>query len=112
MQKNAKKLKWSWIDFVVITVVIAFIFLLVSRVDSVLRYDWNWSRVTPFLAYYDEETGKWVANLLLQGLFITIRLAVAGIVLATIIGVVMGLCRTSSNLFFAYGGKNLCRIGA
>ncbi len=100
MASRAKpKLKWSWVDLVVIAAVIAFVVFVVVRVDTVLRYSWNWSRVTPFLAYFDEETGKWVANLLLEGLIITLRLAFFGIIISAVIGVIMGLCRISSNLF-------------
>jgi polar amino acid transport system permease protein len=38
--------------------------------------------------------------MLLQGLFTTIRLSVWGVLLATLIGGVMGLCRVSRRLFF------------
>ena len=68
------------------------------RVNAVLVYDWNWSRVFGFVARHDEETGRWVANLLLQGLFTTIRLAFWGTILAAVIGLVMGWWRTSQSL--------------
>ena len=97
--RRNKKTRWSWIDLLVIAVVIAFVVFVVVRVETVLRYTWNWGHVMPFLAYVDEDTGRWVTNLLLEGLILTMRLAVIGIVISAVIGVVMGLCRISNNLF-------------
>lgn len=87
------------LDFVIMAVALAFLGFIVYRVDSVLNYRWNWSSVLPYLAYYDEEEGRWVANLLLEGLLTSVRLAVYGIVISTAIGVVMGYMRTVQNLF-------------
>ncbi len=100
MASNAqKKLRFSWIDLIVIVVCIAFTIFVIQRVGNVLRYDWNWARVMPFLAYFDDETQSWVPNLLLQGLLMTLRLAFYGIIVAAIIGTIMGLCRVANNRF-------------
>jgi len=98
IRKN-KKPRLNWIDFAVISSVVGFLIFVVLRVDSVLNYSWNWNHVFPFVMYLDEDTGQWVSNLLLEGLIITLRLAVYGIIISAVIGVVMGLCRISSNLF-------------
>lgn len=90
-------LRFHWLDAVVIAVVIGFVAFIAHRVDAVLNYRWNWSMVAPYLAYYDEERGRWVANLLLEGLATSIRLAVYGIVISSLIGVVMGFMRTVRN---------------
>jgi polar amino acid transport system permease protein len=99
MAQHKRKMRWSWIDLVVISAVLGFSIFVFMRVESVLNYSWNWSHVLPFLMYFDKDTGEWASNLLLEGLAITLRLAVYGIVLSAIIGVLMGLCRISSNLF-------------
>lgn len=99
MYKTNKKRKLHWLDAVLLLAVIGGVAFFAYRVDTVLNYDWNWSEITPYVLYYDDERSSWVPNLLLLGLFTTLRLAVWGIVIAAIIGVVMGLCRTSSNLF-------------
>ena len=96
---RSRKNRWSWIDLLVIASVIGFVIFVVVRVETVLQYSWNWLHVMPFLAYVDEDTGRWVTNLLLEGLIMTMRLAVIGIVISALIGVVMGLCRISGNLF-------------
>ena len=68
------------------------------RVNDVLVYDWNWSRVFGFLIKYDQASQSWVSNLLLEGLATTLRLAVWATVFATIVGVIMGYWRTCENL--------------
>jgi polar amino acid transport system permease protein len=86
------------VDYLVYGFVALFIFYAVYRVNDVLVYNWNWSRVFGFLVKFDEETQSWVSNLLLQGLWTTLRLAVWATVFATIVGVVMGYWRTCQNL--------------
>lgn len=81
--------------FIILAALTAFIFY---RVNSVLQYKWDWGRIWPFLFRWDEEHQTWVANLLVQGFATTIRLAVWGIILSTIIGFGLGLCRTSGRL--------------
>ena len=68
------------------------------RTHSVLDYRWNWSTIWPFVIKTDPASGRWVPNLLVEGLFTTIRLAFWGILFAGIIGTVMGLARTSRRL--------------
>jgi polar amino acid transport system permease protein len=86
------------LDFIVFGSVALIVFYAAYRVNDVLVYNWNWPRVLSFVVRYDEETGSWVANLLLQGLATTLRLAFWGTIFATAVGVVMGFCRTSPNL--------------
>ena len=97
--KSTRSKRLGWIDGVVIAALLTFVVYIVLRVDSVLNYSWDWGHVIPFLMYFDEETGQWVSNLLVEGLIITLRLAIYGIVISAVIGVLMGLCRISSNLF-------------
>ena len=78
--------------------VVAAVVFVAWRVNSVLVYNWDWSRVLGFVARVDGDTGAWVSNLLLQGLFTTIRLAFWGTIIAAIIGLVMGYWRTCDTL--------------
>jgi len=73
---------------------------IVYRIQAGLHYDWNWGAIPQYLLRYDEASGEWVPNMLLQGLFTTIRLSFWGVLLATLIGGVTGLCRVSRRLFF------------
>lgn len=70
----------------------------VYRVNDVLVYNWNWSRVFNFVIYFDEETARYAPNLLLEGIATTLRLAFWATIAAATIGLVMGYMRTSKNL--------------
>ncbi len=94
------------IDFLIIGTVIAVIIYIVYRVENVLVYEWSWWRTLQFVASWDDETGSLVPNLLLKGLMMTLRLAFWGTIAAAVIGLVMGLFRTSSSLFL----RGLARI--
>jgi polar amino acid transport system permease protein len=69
------------------------------RVEIGLNYNWNWDKIPQFLYRFDDESGKWVSNVLMWGLFNTIRLSIFGTILAIILGTVMGICRSSQVLF-------------
>ena len=99
MAFHRKKTRLGWIDFTIFAALIVAIAYVYYRVDSVLEYRWEWSVIPNYLYRWDEEQQQWVANLLMQGLYTTIRLALWGIVLAAIIGVVFGVMRTSQRLF-------------
>ena len=87
------------IDIAVISAVIGFIVYVVYRVDTVLVYNWYWGFIPDYILRWDEELGRYVPNLLLKGLFTTLRLAVWSLLLASLIGVIMGVMRTSKRLF-------------
>ena len=86
------------VDYALFGAAAALIVYAAYRVNDVLVYNWDWSRVLDFVVYYDETTGRLVGNLLLTGLFTTLRLAVWATLLATVIGIVMGYWRTCGNL--------------
>lgn len=99
MASHRKRLRLSWVDVLVFAVLIAATAYVGYRVDSVLEYRWDWSSIPGYLYRWDEEQQRWVANLLMQGLATTLRLALWGIALAAIIGVVFGIMRTGRRLF-------------
>jgi polar amino acid transport system permease protein len=96
----AKRRKLTKLDIVLFGIVVLAVVLIAHRVNDVLVYHWNWSRVLPFFMRFDEKTATWIPNLLLQGLATTLRLAVWGTILSTIIGLAMGMCRVSHHLTF------------
>lgn len=94
-----KRLAWGWLDLVLLAGVAGMLAYLGWMSSTVFSYKWNWSSIWPFIVRFDEASGTWVANLLVEGLLTTLRLAVWGIVFAGIIGILMGLCRNSPRLF-------------
>jgi polar amino acid transport system permease protein len=99
MYSTEKVRKVTWIDAVVVLVVGGAVAYVGYRIDTVLNYDWDFSKILPYIFYFDEETQAWVGNLLVQGLLITLRLALWGIVIAAVIGTIAGVLRTVDNLF-------------
>ena len=69
------------------------------RVEIGLNYKWNWDKIPQFLYRFDDESGKWVSNVLMWGLFNTIRLSIFGTILAIVLGTIMGICRSSKVVF-------------
>ena len=72
----------------------------VYRITARLQYSWNWAVIPQFLLRYDQESGQWVANYLLQGLLTTVRLSLWSSVLALILGLAMALARTGRILYW------------
>jgi polar amino acid transport system permease protein len=93
-----RRRRLTWLDAVLATVCVCAVSFLVWRTNAVLDYRWNWGAIWPFVIKTDSVSGRWVPNLLVEGLFTTIRLALWGILLAGVIGTLMGLARTSKYL--------------
>ena len=87
----------GWLDAGLLLGLAAALGLIAWRIGAVLNYRWNWAPIPNYLLRWDAERG-WVANLLLQGLANTIRLAVWGMALAAGFGVLIGLCRIARPL--------------
>ena len=60
--------------------------LLAIRANTVLGYRWDWSVIGTFLVRTDRITGRTEPNLLLTGLFTTLRLAVWSLAFGLVIG--------------------------
>jgi len=97
--RNRRKRRLHWLDAVILLAFLALLGFVAYRVESVLNYHWDWSFLPQYLLRWDTEQQRWVANILLLGLFTTLRLAFWSILLAALIGVVMGVMRTSKRLF-------------
>jgi polar amino acid transport system permease protein len=87
------------IDAVIVAVLLATIAYVIWRAQTVLRYDWNWAPVWGFVIRYDAAQDSWIPNLILKGLWTTIRISVWAGLLAAIFGGLMGIARVSNSLF-------------
>ena len=94
-----KKIKITLLDLVILSVLLVASFYVIYQVRIRLNYNWRWGVIPQYLFRFDEESGKWVSNYLIDGLLTTIRLSLWGTVLATIFGIAMGLLRVSKSLF-------------
>ncbi|MFO7717459.1 MAG: amino acid ABC transporter permease [Desulfohalobium sp.] len=91
--------KWTWFDTLFLLALGGGGVWALYAALSGLSYTWQWEVIPQYLVRYDEQAGYWVPNSLLQGLLTTIRLSIWSTLLATGIGVVMGLFRVSPSLF-------------
>ncbi len=94
-----KKVKFTRMDGWIGLLVLCAAGYVLHRITIGLHYEWHWTAIPQYLFRYDEDMGRWVPNMLVQGLVTTIRLSLWGMILATAIGVTMGLCRVSRRLF-------------
>ena len=95
-RRNA--LRFGWLDAVLLALLALALGYFIWRTQAVLYYRWDWSTVWPWIVRVDPRTGGWVPNAILLGLATTLRLAIWGLLLASIIGAMMGLARTSKRL--------------
>ena len=105
-----RKAKITPLDIIISGIILAAGIYIVFRITVGLNYKWNWAIIPQYLWRYDQESGKWVSNLLMQGVFNTIRLSIWGVILATIFGTVMGLFRVSQSLFFRLIGRSYVEL--
>jgi polar amino acid transport system permease protein len=90
------KLRWlDWLILVVLTGIISYVGF---RIEGALNYDWRWELIPDYIIRYREDREEWFANLLLQGLFATIRISIYASVLALVFGTLLGVARCSDNL--------------
>lgn len=92
-----RSLRWGWLDTLLLLALIALVAYLGYRISVGLEYRWNWQVIPQYLLRRDAD-GAWVPNMLLQGLFTTIRLSFWSLLLALPFGVIAGLLRISSHL--------------
>ena len=79
-----KKSRITALDLVVISLLFILSAYIVYRLTTKLNYKWNWGIIPQYLYFYDAEKGRWTANVLMQGLYTTIRLSVWATLLATV----------------------------
>jgi polar amino acid transport system permease protein len=96
----ANRRRFGALDAVILAVVAMAVGFVVWRASSVLQYQWNWAPVWGFILRYDAAREAWTPNLILIGLWTTIRISIWAAIGAALIGGIMGLARVSNSLFF------------
>ena len=77
-----RRARLTWLDAALAALCVAALGYFAWRTQAVLDYRWNWSTVWPFVFRIDPASGRWVPNLIVEGLLTTIRLALWGILIA------------------------------
>ncbi len=99
-----RRLRFTWLDAVLIAAFALFLSYTAHRVAVRLTYHWDWSAIPRYFIRWDEDTHSWTSNLLLDGLLTTLRLMIWGSLIAAPIGTAMGLARASRAFLPRYLG--------
>lgn len=102
--------KIGLLDVILLVLLAAGVGYLAYVVEARMNYTWRWDAMPKYLAYYDEEKGRWVANFLLKGLFATIRISILATILGSVLGLLMGLARTSRSGFLRLLGTGYVEL--
>ncbi len=90
-----ERIRFKFLDFILLLLVFSGAGYVIFRMKSELHYNWDWSAVRSYIIRYDARSGSYVPGLLFSGLAVTFKLSVWSTILASIIGLVMGLMRIS-----------------
>ena len=93
-----KKIRFTLLDAVLFTLILAAVVFIVHRVGVEMRYNWQWPVILQYLVRMDG--AHWAAGTLMQGFLTTVKLSLWATVLATLLGTIMGLFRVSHGLFY------------
>ncbi len=106
----AQKVRFRWLDALLIALLAAFAVFIGYRIKVGLNYRWNWAAMPQYLVFRNPDTGRWAVNYILAGLFTTLRLSIWATILATLIGIVLGVFRTTRSLFLRMIGRTYVEI--
>jgi polar amino acid transport system permease protein len=100
-----KRIKSRWVDAALILLcVVAGIFFF-FRIKYGLKSNINFADMGRFFFARNAETGRWEARFLVLGLIATIKISIWAMIPATIVGMILGIFRTSGNLFMRMVGR-------
>jgi polar amino acid transport system permease protein len=106
----AKRTRFRAIDAAIVLLCLAAGVYVYYRIKYGLEYKGDWSAIPQFLFRRDAETGRLVPNYLFQGLITTLKLSIWATVLAMMVGVIIALFRTSTNLFLRMVGRTYVEL--
>jgi polar amino acid transport system permease protein len=93
------KIKITRLDIVLFLILAGVCAWIAHRISVEVHYKWNWNVMPQYLFRFDGATDRWVPGLIMQGLFITLKLSIFSTIVAMIFGTVMGLFRTARSPF-------------
>ncbi|RKE97562.1 amino acid ABC transporter permease [Sulfitobacter guttiformis] len=87
-----------WADWLILIVLLGAVSYILLRLEGTLNYAWRWELIPDYIIRYREDRQEWFANLLLQGLFATLRICIYSGIFAAVFGVILGVARCAENL--------------
>ncbi len=82
--------------FIQMLVVISLLVFLLNSGASAMGYQWQWSRVPDYIAFYEDN--EWWAAELLQGLFVTLQITSLSLIFTLLIGCIGALLKLSDSI--------------
>ena len=83
---------------------------IVYQLSFDLNYKWNWSIIPDYLFFYNSAEQRYRSGVLLQGFFITLKLSFWGTILASLLGIVIGLMSISKKLFLRLNARTYVEL--
>ncbi len=105
-----KPIKITVLDVVIVLAIATVGGYTAYRLNTNIHYHWRWDIMFQYLFHKNPDTGRWTPNLLMQGFFTTLRLSVWAMLLATIIGAVVGFFRVSPSRFKRMTGRTFVEL--
>jgi polar amino acid transport system permease protein len=99
LRRTPYALRRSFLDLLLGAGLAVFVGIIAYKMSMGIDYPWDWSSIPRYFLYRDPATGTWAAGVLLTGLLTTLKLSLWAIVLGTVLGAGVGLCRVGSRLF-------------
>jgi polar amino acid transport system permease protein len=97
--RRAKRGRVSVLDVALALSLACFVGFSAYRIVNVMHYQWAWRIIPSYFLRWDPDAHAWVANILLDGLFMTLRISIWGSIIVGLVGLLMGMSRISKNLF-------------
>jgi polar amino acid transport system permease protein len=110
MSLKSLKYKITPIDILIFIILTCICVWIAYRIHVDVHYKWNWRIIPQYLFRFDATLNKWVPGLILQGVFITLRISIYSTIVAMIFGIIMGLFRTSRSAFKRLIGRGYVEL--
>ena len=95
-----RRIRFTYLDLILLLLIFSGAAYMIYRISVDLRYDWKWSVIPDYIARYDPASNTYVQGLLVRGLVTTLKLSIWASILASLLGLVMGIMKTSEQYFF------------
>jgi polar amino acid transport system permease protein len=76
--RERKRRRFGTVDLLLALVLVCFVAFSAYRVVSVMHYEWAWQIIPSYFLRWDPDAHAWVTNILLDGLFMTLRISFWG----------------------------------
>lgn len=99
-----KRLKFRGFDLIILGLIVLAGAWFRHKLQAEFQYDWNWPVIPQYILRLDAGTEKWVPGLLMQGIFITLKISVWAILMALVMGTSTAFMRTGTSRFLRMMG--------